>query len=190
MSTSLIFFLISILILSSFTSCNKETKTNLNKPRERLSINDGWKFMKYESSEDADDLFYDIRPDIVNANDSKEADTPATEAEKLETSKKALKSYILPTANAFIKDPSKHYKRPEGNPGIDFPFVQATFEDSSWEDVNLPHDWAIKGPFQEGAEAEVGGGMGRLPSNGIAWYRKKIDVTKADENKSIYLDVD
>lgn len=183
-------FLSTILFITGFTSCNREIKTDIDNPRERLSINDGWKFMKYESSEDADDLFYDTRPDIVNANDSKEADTPATEAEKLETSKKALKSYILPTANAFIKNPSKHYKRPEGHPGIDFPFVQATFDDSSWEDVNLPHDWAIKGPFQEGAGAEVGGGMGRLPSNGIAWYRKKIDITKADENKSIYLDID
>src|SRR5690606_31409548 len=99
-------------------------------------------------------------------------------------------SYILPTANAFITNPYKHYKRPEGKPGIDFPFVQATFKDDNWEDVDLPHDWAIKGPFQEGSGAEVGGGMGRLPSNGIAWYRKKIDITKADKNKSIYLDID
>src|SRR5690606_12484195 len=190
MRTSLLFFLSSILILSSFTSCNKETKTDLKQPRERLSINDGWKFMKYASAEEADDLFYDVRPEVVNDNDSKEADTPATEAEKLETSKKALKSYILPMANAFIKDTSKHHERPEGHPGSDFPFVQTTYDDSNWDNIDLPHDWAIKGPFQEGSGAEVGGGMGRLPSNGIAWYRRKIDITEADKNKSIYLDMD
>ncbi|PKQ43974.1 beta-galactosidase GalB [Confluentibacter flavum] len=170
-------------------SCKSSTTKN-EIPRECISINDNWKFMKYASLEDADDLFYDVRPEVVNANDAKEADTPATEAEKLEASKKALKPYILPAANPFIKDTINHHVRPEGHPGSDFPFVQATFDDSSWENVNLPHDWAIKGPFQEGSNAEVGGGMGRLPSNGIAWYRRKIDVTEADKNKSIYLDID
>ncbi|MGE5942710.1 MAG: beta-galactosidase GalB, partial [Flavobacteriales bacterium] len=178
-----------MICFSIIISCKSPT-TNTETPRERISINDGWKFMKYASLEKADDLFYDVRPEIVNANDAKEADTPATEAEKLKASKKALKPYILPTANPFIKDVSKHHKRPEGYPGSDFPFVQATFDDSSWENVTLPHDWAIKGPFQEGSGAEVGGGMGRLPSNGVAWYRRKIDVTEADKNKSIYLDMD
>ena len=178
-----------LLICFVIISCKSPT-THDESPRERISINDGWKFMKYASLEEADDLFYDVRPDVVNANDSKDADTPATEAEILEASKKALKPYILPTANPFIKDTSKHHKRPEGHPGSDFPFVQATFDDSSWESVNLPHDWAIKGPFQEGSNAEVGGGMGRLPSNGIAWYRRKIEVTETDKNKSIYLDID
>jgi beta-galactosidase len=171
--------------LSCKSSENKEE--NL---RERISINEGWKFMKYEPSEVADNLFYDVRPEIKNADDTKEADTPATEAEKLEASKRALKPYILPTANPFIKDISKHHVRPEGHPGSDFPLVQPTFDDSTWDNITLPHDWAIKGPFQEGPNAEVGGGMGRLPSNGIAWYRKKIDVKETDKNKSIYLDID
>ena len=37
--------------------------------------------------------------------------------------------------------------RPEGNPGSDFPYVQKDFDDSFWKTVNLPHDWAIEGPF-------------------------------------------
>lgn len=175
--------------LITIISC-KLPENNPEAPRERISINEGWKFMKYASAEEADDLFYDVRPEIIHVNDTKEADTPATEAEKLEASKKALKSYILPTANTFIKDSSKHHKRPEGHPGSDFPFVKTNFDDVAWDTVNLPHDWAIKGPFQEGSGAEVGGGMGRLPSNGIAWYRKKIDITQNDKNKAIYLDID
>jgi len=83
----------------------------------------------------------------------------------------------MPTGNKFISDPAKRYNRPEGNPGSEFPFVQPDFDDSSWEQVNLPHDWAIKGPFYQGWETPVGGGMGRLPSPGVAWYRKKLEIS-------------
>jgi beta-galactosidase len=54
----------------------------------------------------------------------------------------------------------------------------------------LPHDWAIKGPFYEGDPAPVGGGMGRLPSPGVAWYRRKLNIPVTDEGRTIYLDVD
>ena len=182
-----VIFILAYLIIS----CQNDTKTeNNNTARNKISINEGWKFFKYTSKGKADDLFYDIRPAIENANDNKAADTPATEAEKLETSQKALKPYILPTANTFIKDSTQHHTRPEGQPGSDFPFVQTRFDDSNWETIDLPHDWAIKGPFQKGDSAEVGGGMGRLPSNGVAWYRRKIDISEKDKNKSIFLDID
>lgn len=181
-----------LFLIICFFGCKKpvETKEEQIISRETTLINKGWRFMKYESAEKADNLIYDIRPEVRKVNDSKAADTPATEAEKLEASKKTLKAYILPTANVFIKDTLKHHKRPKGNPGNDFPFVQNSFDDKHWENVTIPHDWAIKGPFQEGGDAEVTGGMGRLPSNGVAWYRKKIDISKADEGKSIFLDID
>ena len=57
---------------------------------------------------------------------------------------------------------------------------------SSWRRVSLPHDWAIEGPFTSGG----GGGMGRLPSPGVAWYRRKLPISAADAGKSIFLDVD
>ena len=41
-------------------------------------------------------------------------------------------------------------------------YVQPDFDDSSWQQINLPHDWAIEGPFTHSG----GGGMGRLPSCG------------------------
>lgn len=178
-------FILCILACNSIAETEKPTAV-----RQRILLDQDWKFYKYKSTDEADDLYYDVRPEVNSVNDAKAADTPATEAEKLEASEKALKPYILPSANAFISDHSNHYKRPEGNPGGDFPFVQANFDDSNWEEVTLPHDWAIKGPFQEGGQAEVTGGMGRLPSNGVAWYRKKLDITTTDKNKSIFLDVD
>lgn len=158
--------------------------------RERISINDNWRFFKYDSISKADHLIYDVRPEVTDNNENKVADAQPTEAVKVETSQKVLKPWILPSGNDFIKDPEKRHIRPEGNPGSDFPFVQGNFDDSSWENLNLPHDWAIKGPFQKGWNSEVGGGMGRLPVNGVAWYRKKLDIPASDAGKSIFLDVD
>lgn len=156
--------------------------------RERISINTGWKFFRYAA--DGDKLLYDVRPAVTDRNDNVVADTKPTEGVAVTATQEVLKKYILPTANDFIKDPSKHHQRPDGKPGADFPFVQNGFNDQSWGSVNLPHDWAIKGPFYVGNNAVVGGGMGRLPSQGVAWYRRKITVSAADAGKSIYLDID
>lgn len=161
-----------------------------NLSRERILINDGWKFYKYDSIQHADNLIYDVRPEVKDNQDSRAADAKPTEAVKVTENKTILKPWILPTGNSFIKDVSKRYIRPEGNPGGDFPFVLNTFNDNSWESVNLPHDWAIKGPFMKGRNAEVGGGMGRLPVNGVAWYRKKLDIPASDKGKNIFLDMD
>lgn len=156
--------------------------------RERIKLNNDWYFMRYESNPDK--LIYDVRPEIVNENDSKVADSKPTEAVKVESNQEVLKKWILPSANDFIKDPSKRHLRPKGDPGSDFPFVKAEFKDNTWENVTLPHDWAINKPFYKGDNPEVGGGMGRLPSQGVAWYRKKLDIPLTDKGKIIYLDID
>lgn len=156
--------------------------------RERISLNEGWKFMKYTTAPDK--LIYDIRPEITDRKDDVVADSKPTEAVTTATSTNVLKNWILPTANEFINDPAKHHQRPAGNPGSDFPFVQNNFDDKGWEAVSLPHDWAIKGPFYEGEPAVVGGGMGRLPSPGVAWYRRKINIPVTDKGRSVYLDID
>lgn len=187
---SKLIILILILFSSSTTFSQNSTSKNNNVPRQRISINEDWRFYKYDSSSIADDLIYDVRPKVKDNNDARPADSKPTEAENVEAKQFVLKSWILPTGNDFIKDTTRHYIRPEGNPGSDFPFVQNDFDDSSWEKVNLPHDWAIEGPFYSGDKPEVGGGMGRLPSPGIAWYRKKLDIPNTDTGKSIFLDVD
>ena len=159
-------------------------------PRERILLNDGWRFMRYAPEMAADDLIYDVRPEIKDQRDVRPADEKPTEAVKVESKRQVLKPWILPTGNDFIKDPAKRHARPAGNPGGDFPFVQGTFDDSSWDSISLPHDWAIKGPFYKGWDTEVDGGMGRLPSHGVAWYRRKLDIPASDAGKSIFLDVD
>ncbi|KAI0857255.1 glycoside hydrolase family 2 protein [Xylaria cubensis] len=97
-----------------------------------------------------------------------------------------LKNWILPSANNFISG-TKH-ERPSGTPpGNDVQYVKAEFDDNAWEALNLPHDWAVKGPFNAPG---INGGMGRLPSNGVGWYRKKMTLAKEDLEKTIYLDID
>lgn len=169
---------------------NLSLKVNGQTPRERISINKGWKFFKYEQDQTTDPLIYDTRP-VDNTNiDKIAADDKPTEAVKLKASDAVLKPYIMPTGNNFIKDPAKRYTRPQGNPGTDFPFIKVGFDDKSWKDVNLPHDWAINGPFYTNGNAVVGGGMGRLPIQGVAWYRKKLSIPTTDAGKSIFLDID
>jgi beta-galactosidase len=171
----------------TFTNTNSQN-LNPSYKRERIKLNEGWFFMRYESNPDS--LIYDVRPKIEAENDSKVADSKPTEAVKVETKENVLKNWILPSANDFIKDPSKKHIRPKGNPVTDFPFVKADFKDDAWEKVTLPHDWAINKPFYTGDNPEVGGGMGRLPSQGVAWYRKKLDISNTDQGKIIYLDID
>ena len=163
--------------------------TSSQTSRQRISINNDWRFTKGDP-EGVKGLSYDVRPDVTDRNDNIIADSKPTEGVALKSVDTVLKKWILPSANSFIKDVSKHHQRPTGNPGGAVSFTQSNFNDSEWEKINLPHDWAINGPFYKEANAIVGGGMGRLPVQGIGWYRKKINIPSSDKGKAIYLDID
>ncbi|KXI27197.1 beta-galactosidase [Paraglaciecola hydrolytica] len=158
--------------------------------RQRILLSDNWRFYKYADNQVTDSLIYDVRPEIESDEDGKAADAKPTEAVDIVSEAFVLKPWILPTANPFIDDPAQQHQRPEGNPGADFAFVQGDFDDSQWQQVQVPHDWAISGPFYVGHNAPVGGGMGRLPSPGVGWYRQHFELTAADAEKSIFLDID
>ena len=59
-------------------------------------------------------------------------------------------------------------------------------DDSGWEKLDVPHDFAITGPFR----MDLSGNTGRLPYQGIGWYRKTFTVDKADQGKRFYVDFD
>ncbi|KAI4685996.1 uncharacterized protein J4E88_003833 [Alternaria novae-zelandiae] len=99
-----------------------------------------------------------------------------------------LKPWMLPCANDFIT--GEKYERPSGAaPGANISYVQSSFDDAAWEAVSLPHDWAISGTFDAPG---VEGGQGRLPINGIGWYRRTLsmDAEVLQSGKSVFLDVD
>ncbi|MCA9259414.1 MAG: hypothetical protein KDA61_09455, partial [Planctomycetales bacterium] len=155
-------------------------------------LRDGWRFFRYGPDDDVDELIYDVRPDVSDGQDGRPADAEPTEAvaRRSSSESRALKAWILPTANRFIRDPAGRHARPDGEPGVDFPFVQRDFNDRPWTPVELPHDWAIAGPFLTGPNAPVGGGMGRLPSHGVGWYRRSLAIPADASDKSVFLDVD
>ena len=64
----------------------------------------------------------------------------------------------------FAKDPSA---------ALDASAV--AFDDAAWQTVEVPHDWAISGPFNP----EGYGGTGKLPWQGVGWYRRTFTLTDA-----------
>ena len=69
-------------------------------------------------------------------------------------------------------------------------FASAAYDDSGWQEVTVPHDWAIYGPFspnndrqnvaitQDGQKEalEHAGRTGGLPFVGVGWYRYSFDL--------------
>lgn len=58
--------------------------------------------------------------------------------------------------------------------------------DADWQPIDLPHDFAIAGPFR----MDVAGNTGRLPYRGLGWYRKTFTPSAKDDGKRFFLDFD
>lgn len=61
-----------------------------------------------------------------------------------------------------------------------------SFNDADWRSLNLPHDWAIEGPFDKANDTRTGG----LPIYGTAWYRKTFSLEKHQEGSKVSLEFD
>lgn len=61
------------------------------------------------------------------------------------------------------------------------------FDDSGWDKVDLPHDWAISGPF---GSPQADGNTGKLPWQGQGWYRKTFELARSSKNKRLILTFD
>ena len=76
-------------------------------------------------------------------------------------------------------------------------FSQVGYDDSKWQSVTIPHDWAIYGPFsinndkqntaitQDGQQEamEHAGRTGGLPFVGVGWYRLNFEAPAFEEGK-------
>lgn len=58
------------------------------------------------------------------------------------------------------------------------------YDDSEWQTVRVPHDWAIEGDFSENNPSGVGGGA--LPG-GLGWYRRHVEMSIEDMQRRTYL---
>ena len=106
---------------------------------------------------------------------------PASVGDKLSHEK--LKPWLLPTAAPFTTNAPA---RPNGNIGADVAYAQSEFDHSQWRLLDLPHDWAIEGPFDQ----DLPGETAKLPYAGVGWYRKAFVIPGSDFGKQFYLDVD
>ena len=69
----------------------------------------------------------------------------------------------------------------------------ATFADSTWRSLSVPHDWAIEGtnppanPFSSSAATT---GRGAWVASGIAWYRKHFTLPENLSGDQVYVEFD
>lgn len=78
----------------------------------------------------------------------------------------------------------------------------AQFDDSGWQQVTVPHDWAISGPFDKNIDIQVTrivqngetdatektGRTGSLPWIGHGWYRTQINIPKGFASAELVFD--
>lgn len=57
------------------------------------------------------------------------------------------------------------------------------FDDTQWNNITIPHDWAIEEPFVAGGD----GNTGKLPWKGEGWYRNHLFIPEKHNDKTVYL---
>ena len=60
------------------------------------------------------------------------------------------------------------------------------YDDSSWKDIRLPHDWSIE---QSYSQKNTACSTGFLPG-GVGWYRKTFYLPEKDKGKTIWIEFD
>lgn len=68
----------------------------------------------------------------------------------------------------------------------------AKFDDRSWRQLDLPHDWAVEAPFAGNAGHSHGyKAIGRgFPDRSIGWYRKTFTIPATDLGRRISVEFD
>jgi beta-galactosidase len=116
-SISLVAFFVAVLLTASAQIS-----------RERISLDDNWRFTKGDSDGIGDALSY-----------------------------AQIKDWLLPTSAELTTNADVLAKKlPTENPTTNVTFAQPEFNDSRWRLLNLPHDWGIEGPFDQSYPGETG----------------------------------
>jgi beta-galactosidase len=97
-----------------------------------------------------------------------------------------LRDWIKATGTDLINEGVEKPMRPDAEPDVDEAFTRSGYDDRDWRLLRLPHDWGIEGPFAQ----ELPGETGKLPCNGVGWYRKRFTVDASHVDDCLFLDVD
>ena len=82
--------------------------------------------------------------------------------------------------------------------------VNINYNDTEWQTLNVPHDWAIYGPFDKNIDkqevaiiqnfetvaTEKTGRTGALPYIGEGWYRNTFSLSDFDDHKKVIIQFD
>jgi beta-galactosidase len=77
--------------------------------------------------------------------------------------------------------------------GFFLPVTSESFDDSGWQSIDLPHDWAVELPFKDAPRLPEHGAkpLGReFPETSIGWYRRVFNLAAADAGKRIAVEFD
>lgn len=83
-------------------------------------------------------------------------------------------------------------------------FQKQNFDDSGWQKVRVPHDWAIRGNFDMNLDFQYvkvledgdsivklrTGRTGALPMFGVGWYRHSLAVSPNESGKRFFIEFD
>lgn len=86
--------------------------------------------------------------------------------------------------HARTRDIGFEWKFTKGDPAD---AEKVEFDDSTWRQVNVPHDWSIEGPKRKNNPGSTR--VGYFPS-GIGWYRKSFDLPAGAASKRVCVQFD
>jgi beta-galactosidase len=104
----------------------------------------------------------------------------------------AILSSMIPVGLAVTAVPVSRERRLSFNDGWRFYKGNADgaekpdFQDSSWTELRLPHDWAIEGPF----DPKLNPHTGALPISGTGWYRKSFTLPASAKGRYFSIEFD
>lgn len=112
--------------------------------------------------------------------------------------------FVVCTTNVFAQTTVKELNSWKFSKGENTAASAVRFNDTAWETVAVPHDWAIYGPFDkeidkqvvkieqnnEQSATEKTGRTGALPFIGVGWYRTKVTLPEFTTDKQVILAFD
>jgi beta-galactosidase len=148
-------------------------------PRQRILLDAGWRFELGDppdvltNSAETNVTYYPEIPDLAKLDYTEIGSATNTSSESyMETIR------IDPIATQM---------------GQNVSFVQTNYNDSAWQQVNLPHDWVVALPFDASADGGHGfksGISGSTSANTIAWYRHTFTLPANDAGQTLWLEFD
>lgn len=109
-------------------------------------------------------------------------DSPASPRERL-TLDRGWYFHLGDIAFPEIKGMSQTYENAKA--GRAWGAAAPDHDDSDWRELDLPHDWAVEGPFDPDENLAQG-----FRPRGIGWYRRYFKLAEVDQGKHLELQFD